>query len=103
MGIVLIVYAIIILIGGVAGFRLAGSRASLIMGSITGLMLAVSGTLVLFGNKGCLLRPGGKHGADSGFWFALSANYENGAGGVNAGGIGDCRSHTLCAAVYLNR
>jgi uncharacterized membrane protein (UPF0136 family) len=51
MGIVLIVYALIILIGGVVGFRLAGSRASLMMGFTTGLMLAVSGALVLLGNK----------------------------------------------------
>jgi len=49
MGIVLIVYALIVLAGGVAVFRMAGSRASLMMGSTTGLMLAISGALVLFG------------------------------------------------------
>jgi uncharacterized membrane protein (UPF0136 family) len=51
MGIVLIVYAFVILAGGVAGFRMANSRASLMMGAATGLMLAISGALVLFGNK----------------------------------------------------
>ena len=51
MGIVLIVYAFTVLAGGVAGFRMAGSRSSLMMGSATGLMLAISGALVLFGNK----------------------------------------------------
>jgi uncharacterized membrane protein (UPF0136 family) len=51
MGIVLIVYAFIVLGGGVAGFRIDGSRTSLMMGSTTGLMLAISGALVLLGNK----------------------------------------------------
>ena len=51
MGIVLIVYSFIVLGGGIAGFRMAGSRASLMMGATTGLMLAVSGALVLLGNK----------------------------------------------------
>ena len=51
MGIVLIVYALVILGGGVAGFRIAQSRSSLMMGAATGLMLAISGVLVLSGNK----------------------------------------------------
>jgi len=51
MGIVLIVYAFIVLGGGITDFRLAASRASLMMGGTTGLMLAVSGALVLLGNR----------------------------------------------------
>jgi uncharacterized membrane protein (UPF0136 family) len=52
MGIALIVYGVIVLAGGVMGFRMAGSRASLMMGAASGLMLAVSGALVLRGNIG---------------------------------------------------
>ena len=51
VGIVLIVYALVILAGGVAGLRMAESRASLMMGATTGMRLAISGALVLLGNK----------------------------------------------------
>ncbi|HLQ76550.1 MAG TPA: TMEM14 family protein [Terriglobia bacterium] len=51
MGIALIVYGVIILGGGIAGFRSAGSRASLMMGAVSGLMLAISGAMVISGNR----------------------------------------------------
>ena len=52
MGIVLIVYGAIILAGGIMGFQIAKSRSSLLMGILSGLMLAASGALVLLGNRG---------------------------------------------------
>lgn len=51
LGIVLIVYGVIALGGGVMGFRMAGSKASLMMGSASGLMLAISGVMVLMGKS----------------------------------------------------
>ena len=52
MGIALIIYGVIVLGGGIMGFRMAGSKASLMMGAASGLMLAISGALVLLGNRG---------------------------------------------------
>ena len=52
MGITLIAYGIVVAVMGVLGFRMAGSRQSLIMGVFTGLMLVMSGGLVLMGNRG---------------------------------------------------
>ena len=52
MGITLIGYGIVVAVMGVLGFRMAGSRQSLIMGVFTGLMLVMSGGLVLMGNRG---------------------------------------------------
>ena len=52
MGIALILYGVVVLAGGVVGYRTAGSRASLMMGAATGLMLAISGILVLLGSRG---------------------------------------------------
>jgi len=52
MGIALIIYGVVVLAGGIIGFRMAGNRASLMMGAATGLMLAISGILVLLGNRG---------------------------------------------------
>jgi uncharacterized membrane protein (UPF0136 family) len=51
VGIALIVYGVVVLAGGIMGFRMAGSRASLTMGSATGLMLVISGILALLGNR----------------------------------------------------
>jgi len=52
IGIVLIVYGVIVTAGGAMGFRMAGSRVSLIMGCVSGLMLDLSGVMVLLGKTG---------------------------------------------------
>lgn len=64
IGIVLIVYGVIVLGGGVMGFKMAKSKPSLIMGTITGLAVLVAGVMVLTGNS---------HGAEVGLGvnFAL--------------------------------
>ena len=51
MGIILIVYAVIVLIDGALAFRSGGSRAALMMGSVSSLMLAISGIEVLVGSR----------------------------------------------------
>ena len=60
----MIVYGVIVAGGGVMGFKKAASMPSLIMGSLSGLALVISGILVLLGNA---------HGADIGLGvnFAL--------------------------------
>ena len=51
MGITLIIYGIVVAALGIFGFRMAGSRQSVLMGSFTGIMLVISGALVLSGNR----------------------------------------------------
>ena len=64
IGIVLIVYGVIVAGGGVMGFKKAASKSSLMMGSVSGLALVISGVMFLFGSS---------HGADIGLGvnFAL--------------------------------